>query len=304
MRLLADHRRTHTRKAWPLILVVTIGLLLALLLAERLNPTSSKAPEHWQWITCDVGQGDAHLIRVSPTSAYLLDTGEDFSSLSACLDWAGSPQLEAVLITHAHHDHDGAYPQLAASQSLPMTVVSAHYQREQLPSAQFTRVQAGYALGSSAVTSPNHPQGLILWPEENPPPGSSNNSTWVNNTSLVIHWRLPAPTSDHRELTVLSTGDIEAEAAHHLIRQQAANLPADVLKIAHHGAAGSGTDLITATDPALAVISVGQNNSYGHPHTSILDHLHTQQISTARTDTRGHIALEHTGEGITISSSH
>ncbi|WP_326503028.1 ComEC/Rec2 family competence protein [Rothia nasimurium] len=295
------------------LLALVIGL--AVFLLHDRWPASHRAPEHWQWITCDVGQGDAHLIRTGQRSAYLLDTGDDYSALKSCLDWAGVDQLEAVLITHAHSDHDGALQQVQSDFAQPTLVTSPHYSRqgEQTPVTQGTatyRLAAGSAFPAESVTAERHevtrqPLGRVLWPPEQAQriPGATGSSSWINNSSLVIHWSLPARETGQRPLTVLTTGDLEADAAHRLLAESAGQLPADVLKIAHHGSAGSGTDLIIAASPSLAIIPVGAGNSYGHPHESILSFLNRSSIPAARTDLSGHLALTTSDRGIEVTAS-
>ena len=70
-----------------------------------------------------------------------------------------------------------------------------------------------------------------------------------------------------------------------------------------HGSAGSGTDLINAASPSLALIPVGADNSYGHPHESILSFLNRRSIPAARTDLSGHLALTTSDQGIEVTAS-
>ncbi|WP_237234107.1 ComEC/Rec2 family competence protein [Rothia nasimurium] len=306
--------RRRNKSLVDLTLIVLVIGLAVFLLHDRW-PASHRAPDHWQWITCDVGQGDAHLIRTGQQSAYLLDTGDDYSALKSCLDWAGVDQLEAVLITHAHSDHDGALQQVLGDFAQPTLVTSPHYSRqgEQAAGTQGAiayRLAAGSAFPAESVTEERHevadqPLGRVLWPPEQAQriPGASGSSSWINNSSLVIHWSLPARETGQRQLTVLTTGDLEADAAHRLLAESEGQVPADVLKIAHHGSAGSGTDLIIAASPSLALIPVGAGNSYGHPHESILSFLNQRSIPAARTDLSGHLALTTSDRGIEVTAS-
>ncbi|MFC6354024.1 ComEC/Rec2 family competence protein [Rothia nasimurium] len=307
------NRRRHKALIDTALITLVIGL--AVFLLQNRWPSSNRAPDHWQWITCDVGQGDAHLIRTGQKSAYLLDTGDDYPALTSCLDWAGIDQLEAVLITHAHSDHDGALEQVQSDFAQPTLVTSPHYSRQgqQTPVTQGTaayRLFAGSAFPEESVTAGRYevagqPLGRVLWPPAQAQriPGATGSSSWINNSSLVIHWTLPARETGQRPLTVLTTGDLEADAAHRLLAESAGQVPADVLKIAHHGSAGSGTDLIIAASPSLALIPVGAGNSYGHPHESILSFLNQRSIPAARTDLSGHLALTTSDRGIEVTAS-
>ncbi|HEX5374625.1 MAG TPA: hypothetical protein VFW48_00540, partial [Solirubrobacterales bacterium] len=69
--------------------------------------------------------------------------------------------------------------------------------------------------------------------------------------------------------------------------------PVDVLKVAHHGSEDAGLDsLLDRTDPRLAVISVGEDNSFGHPAPATLQALAAHRVPTLRTDLDGTITLE------------
>lgn len=74
----------------------------------------------------------------------------------------------------------------------------------------------------------------------------------------------------------------------------------DVLKIAHHGARNGGTVLIDGLRPRLAVISVGADNDYGHPHPMIVEALETAGVPTARTDELGSFLIRIAGNRLEV----
>jgi competence protein ComEC len=102
-----------------------------------------------------------------------------------------------------------------------------------------------------------------------------------NNNSLVL--RL-----EWGEASFLLTGDIEAEAEHLLV-SSGQPVSASVLKVAHHGSGGSSTPaFLAAVDPVYAVISVGAENRFGHPHQAVLDRLaEPGDVAVLRTDEQG-----------------
>ncbi len=86
---------------------------------------------------------------------------------------------------------------------------------------------------------------------------------------------------------MLLTGDAEAEAV------PLDPGPVDVLKLAHHGSADAGLEgLLERTAPRLAVISVGDDNPYGHPAAETLAELGSAPLRTLRTDDDGEIVIE------------
>lgn len=304
-----DHTRTKTNIA----LCCIIFVLLCVLLTPRLS-RAHNAPSDWQWITCDVGQGDAHLIRASDNSAVLLDTGDAPYALDSCLDWAGIKKVEAIVLTHEHSDHYGAYTWYQRTQHpVGDLVVSPYFSNNRLTQLEkqskystLHTVAQDMSLGFP-LNSANQPQTKadILWPPVQPQliPGEPESSGWTNNTSLVIRWDIAPARPKQNHLTVLTTGDLEAEAAHRIIKTHSSALPSAVLKIAHHGSRGSGTDLIVASQPQVAVIPVGSENSYGHPHLNIIKFLERERVLSKRTDQHGHIAISSHIDGLHLTTS-
>ena len=66
----------------------------------------------------------------------------------------------------------------------------------------------------------------------------------------------------------------------------------DILKVGHHGSSTSSSEeFIAAVSPQIAVISVGEGNSYGHPHASTLERLAEHGVQVLRTDISGSITV-------------
>lgn len=272
-------------------LIFSVCLLLCVLALSLFTQKTSaaQAPDGWQWITCDVGQGDAHLVRTGEHQASLIDTGDSYSDLDACLEWAQVERLDAVFITHQHNDHYGALDELAERYPIGHLFTSAHFDPAHAPpDIDLTQLASSdeytpeLSLGTDA-------QVRVLWPPDDLSriPGEQGSNALVNNTSLVLHINV----GGEQPLTVLTTGDLEEAAAGRLLASPK-KLEASVLKVAHHGSRGSGTELISATNSALALISAGRGNDYGHPHQVITDYLEQQGMSVARTDQSGSIAIE------------
>src|SRR5262249_8677122 len=77
----------------------------------------------------------------------------------------------------------------------------------------------------------------------------------------------------------------------------------DVLKVAHHGSRTSSTEeFVSAVQPRFAVISAGFENSYGHPHPSVVERLHEHHAAVLRTDMDGTITIRTDGRGLIVST--
>jgi competence protein ComEC len=94
---------------------------------------------------------------------------------------------------------------------------------------------------------------------------------------------------------VLLTGDIEEEAQRGLMARS--DLDVDVLKVPHHGSPDQHAPFLARTDPAVALVSVGVDNTYGHPDPALLARLRQDGALVARTDTDGDVAVTAGGPG-------
>ena len=93
------------------------------------------------------------------------------------------------------------------------------------------------------------------------------------------------------EYDILIPGDMPA-AAERVLADTHSLPQVEVLVVGHHGAAGStAPELLQAVSPEIAVISVGADNSYGHPAQAVLDRLTEAGAAVYRTDQAGDITI-------------
>ena len=118
--------------------------------------------------------------------------------------------------------------------------------------------------------------------------------TDMNNPSVVMMARWG-------NTKVLFTGDAETKAEERIIERFGKELKCDVLKLGHHGSHSSTWEsgLLDYAKPSIGVISCGEGNKYGHPHTEALDALAEYNVTVYRTDIDGTIVL--TSDGTTIT---
>ncbi|MFI6157303.1 ComEC/Rec2 family competence protein [Kitasatospora sp. NPDC051170] len=131
----------------------------------------------------------------------------------------------------------------------------------------------------------------VLWPD----PGSLLEAPGANNASIALAVTLAGG------LRIALLGDLEPDAQSALIGRVGR---VDVLKVAHHGSAHQDWDLTRTLHPRLALISCGEDNTYGHPSTRTLDHLHTLGATVLRTDRAGDIALTGDSPPTLAASTH
>lgn len=296
-RQLADQRRRR-RRALAVLAAVTTLVFIVQGLIWWLRPAPA-----WDSVVCDVGQGDAVLHRTGEHSAVLVDAGPEPRALNSCIRQAKIERLDAVILSHDHADHTAGLEALAGD--FPVDHVWYSTATGDVPEAarhfadraQVPRPGETLELGSTTVT--------VLGPV--PPSAGSGarrsapSSEDENNASLALRITI---TGENGTTTWLSAGDLEEDGANRLILSQpdAATLEADILKVSHHGARNGGTRLIDTVNPALAVISVGEDNTYGHPHPTITQALQDSGASVARTDQNGSLWIRKDGSRISVST--
>lgn len=248
-------------------------------------------------VFCDVGQGDAIFIRTPKGLDVLVDGGPGDRVLSCLANhmpfWDRT--LTFVFLTHPHLDHfEGLMPVLAR-----YTVLSFNTERLSNKSASFvalrklleqkTKTRNLYA-GDTFRTKEDL-RIHVLWPTKEvlaqSPEGVIGNSGEF--ASLILHMSFA-------EFDLLLTGDSQKEALSQAI-SRLGNASLEVLHVPHHGSkSGIDRELLAQVSPKLAVISVGKNNRYGHPHEEVIRALADQKIRTLRTDQHGEVEIVSDGK--------
>ncbi len=279
--------------------------------------------DDWAVAFCDVGQGDALVVRSGVDRAVLVDAGPDPARMQRCLDDLGVRALDLVVLSHFHRDHvAGLAGALAGRSTGPVLVSALDLPRDN--AAEVTRVLAGRPAGpasavTSAVSGRTGAQGWsVLWsipapalppmPVENP---DDPDGTTVNEAGLVVVLQVREPAG--RTLRLIALGDLEVDGQRRLagqLREDAAGpgmggaVPpggaVDVVKVAHHGSARQDPTLYRLLAPRLALVGVGADNDYGHPAPSTLGMLEGNGARVVRTDRDGPVAVS-TVSGGTVS---
>lgn len=239
----------------------------------------------------DVGQGDATLI-VCDGHSMLIDAG-DYTKGTAIQNYLKKQKikkLDYLIFTHPDADHIGGAPVIITKFDIDRVFLSNFekdnktYQKmiQALDNKhlKYTTPKIGtqYSLGSAKIT--------ILAPN-----GSYDNP---NDASVAL-------TVEHGENRFLFTGDAE-EAAEKDIMANGIDISADAYKAGHHGSRTSTSkEFFEAVDPAYAVISCGEENSYGHPHAETLNTFRMNGVDVYRTDEEGTIVAVSDGKEITFN---
>lgn len=284
----ADHRRV----------ALALGLAVVPITVSMWLP--ARPPRGVEVTFVDVGQGDAALVRLPEGAVILIDGGGSRTGtfdvgervLLPFLRYRRIPHIDLLVLTHPHDDHLAGL--LAVAERYPIRAVLDSAQPVDTPNyrrfvsavrrrhLRHLRARRGMALRWGATRLEIlHPADPLLHATRSDP----------NNNSIVC--RLT-----YGRTRFLFTGDAEA-AAEQLLRSSGQDLHADVLKVGHHGSRFS-TDpaWLAVVHPALAVISCGRDNDFGHPAKATLARLQAAGAQVWRTDQDGAVTVRSDGERV------
>jgi len=245
----------------------------------------------------DVGQGDAILIQAPGGRTVLIDAGGRHDQESSAWDVGHDivvpallarrvTHLDALIITHPHADHIGGVPAVLTALPVgllldPMLGTDSDTYARILDLIEEKKIRHERAVEGQHLNLGRGIDADVLHPPDVRLRGTDDD---MNNNSVVL--RLA-----YEGVSVLLTGDLDAEAAESMARS-ANTIRSTVLKVPHHGARESAVPaFIEAVSPKLAVISVGQNNPWGHPTDEMLRELERVGAKVMRTDRDGAVTI-------------
>ncbi len=221
---------------------------------------------NWQIANCDIGQGDAMVLNLKNDRAIVIDVGPEPQLIDRCLRQLGIKEIPLIVLTHGHADHIGG---LAGAKK-----------NRKVGQIWFGNVFAGTRARVGDIEID------VKWPLE----GSENTP---NNSSISALFRTP-------DFTLFAGGDLEPPAQLQLRQQIGA---VDIYKVSHHGSKFQEPELMRELSPRLAIISVGADNTYGHPAPSTISALTDLGAKVLRTDRDGAVAISADDHQLSIQRS-
>ena len=254
-------------------------------------PTPGWPAGGWVLAMCDVGQGDALVLRAGPGAGVVVDAGPDPGLVDDCLSRLGVDEVPLLVLTHFHADHvdglSGVVDGRWVGAVLTTRVLDPPSGAEEVTAlARAHGLVAGPA--SYAATATYGAVTLqVLWPRTGPVLEGSDGSS-ANDASVVV-------LAEVGGLRILLTGDVEPPGQAALARTLP-GLDVDVLKVPHHGSRYQDLPWLESLRAEVALVSVGADNDYGHPAAPVVDALTGSGADVYRTDLSGDVVVVPDGD--------
>lgn len=219
------------------------------------------------------------------TIDYLVATHPDADHYGGCIDVLKRFTVKHILFNGYKKDRSGLFNWFWESVQKEVTDEQAEYHQIKAPET--------FIIASTTIR--------VLYPDHDVSidpliPGVSNKSE-SNGTSIVMKFT-------YGKEKILMTGDLEADLEGYLLKKYSTStFDVDVLKVGHHGSPGASSEpFLEAVTPKHATISVGANNSYGHPSLRVIKRLQRLGSTIWRTDELGDIMVNVYPEDITVKT--
>jgi competence protein ComEC len=252
-------------------------------------------PQNLQIFFIDVGQGDCTLITTPNHKNILIDGGG--SAIQDTYDVGKKvlypylinhniKKLDMIIISHFDADHCNGLVYLLENIEVKKIVIGKQVEEcteytNIINIASKKNINVYTVKKTEKIAIEDNLYFTVLYPAD------KLEQKGLNNNSLVLKL-------NYGEFSMLFTGDIEKETEDILVNEYKNTdmLDATILKVAHHGSKSSSTEeFLKLVKPQIALIGVGEDNSYGHPNTNVLERLQSIHCKIYRTDENGEVRL-------------
>lgn len=238
----------------------------------------------------DVGQGDSIFIELPTNETILIDASiKDASNkIINYLREENVSKIDYVFATHPHSDHIGGMSAVIKAFDIgqiymPKAVTTTKTYENLLLTIKDKNLKIKTAKAGNTIIDTDDLKLVVLAPNQ-------DSYESLNNYSIVLKLT-------YKEKSFLFMGDAETLSE----KEITGDIQADVLKVGHHGSRTSTSQaFLNKVNPSYAVISVGLNNDYKHPHQEVIDRLEKKNIKIYRTDQNGDIMFTTDGYNIDV----
>lgn len=233
----------------------------------------------------DVGQAESTLL-LGPGFTILIDAGNlGENDVVGYLQKLQVSAIDLFILTHPHADHIGQAVAVLDSFAVDEVWMSGY----EHPTALFEDVLDAILRSDAYYYEPQTGEKFTFGELDlyvlNPAEIGSN----LHASNIVVR-------AVYGDIAFLFTGDAERRSERDMIRQELP-LTADVLQLGHHGSrTSSSLEFLLAVRPETAIYSAGVNNSFGHPHSEVLNRLKILDVPTYGTDCNGTIIVQTDGQ--------
>ncbi len=276
------------------VLVVLVGVIMSL------APKTIDTRQDSNLLTVavlDVGQGDAIYVEAPNGNQALFDAGNDASILKVLKEvmHPNDTTINLVFTTNPDRDHIGGFASIYDAYTIGATyepgTISTTKTYDAFQDAIKNEGTPDYLArkGTHIVLDEAHGVFIdIIFPDRDV-------SSFSRNDGSIVARLTYGATS------FLLTGDSTTVTEHMMAQVSPEMLDVDVLKVGHHGSRTStGDELLKLATPTYAVISYGQDNSYGHPHPEVMSRLQKYNVQVYETAKEGTVIFESDGKGVWV----
>lgn len=277
---------------------VSLGVILAVVIggcSSQQLQSGAWPPNNWSVVSCDVGQGDATVIRSQGLIA-VIDVGRKPGPVKKCLDRLQIKKIDLLVLTHFDLDHVGGLDGALQARVVDRVLITSF--ADERPAAAITwrklsevaneTIEAGAGLSGSL--------GDFDWQVLSPHQGAAEAED-SNDASVTMLF-------SSSQLVFLGLADLGERGQMRLASESASWLGQGfgdvplVVKVAHHGSRDQYPELYEHLKPQVALFSAGMGNEYGHPTARSIAMVRAIGASVFRTDTQGSIAIASASEGL------
>ncbi|RJT89268.1 MBL fold metallo-hydrolase [Cryobacterium melibiosiphilum] len=283
----AGRARPPWRSVTLALLIVGCGMYVGALIGAGVGRALA-FPSDWQIAACDIGQGDAVVVRdvdaLGVTRYALVDVGPDPAPLRVCLKTLGIDRISLLVLTHYDLDHIGGLEAVIGKVDSALVGEPENAQDERL----HERLAATGASVRQAARGDIGMLGDLRWEVYWPVRGSTLMQVG-NDGSVTIGFV-------GRGIRSIFLGDL-GEDSQEALRALGPLAPVDVVKVAHHGSGDQSREFYADLRARAGLISVGAENGYGHPTASLLEMLAASGTEVLRTDRQGLVVVAPAPDG-------
>ncbi len=242
----------------------------------------------------DVGQGDASLI-LTDEVAILVDCGtREYSDKVIEYVRRYTDRIDMFVFSHAHDDHMGGADDIINSIDVDEVLMTQYASDSAFFGRALDAIEENGVTVTEAAAGNTYYVGDVTIQVLSPVRDYED----LNNNSIIMRVLVDS-------VSFMFTGDAEYTSEREAVDKYGDLMKSDVLKVGHHGSSTSTSEVFfDAVSPEYAVISCGENNSYGHPHRETLKLFNERSVNCYRTDKSGSIVFRYTDGQLEIEKEY